>query len=352
MCDRLCRLSSLDYRAWYKQNIPKYESIAAASERFIKHSLINEAIEYPLIASRAKDFESFAEKMERKKYSHPEEMTDIAGIRIVCFVLSDVKLVSSIIEQIFYVDWDNSVDKFKELVEKGKMGYRGTNYSVKCRKDIFEDNKRYEEFKNIPFEIQIRSLLDYAWGEIEHDRNYKLAEEFPRESNIPRRFEALAGALETLDYSFDSLARETQQYAKPITNKIYKGDLNIPINPLSLREFLTLNFRDLPSFRPYFVSVNRVLDELKSLQILTISELNEIIPSKYKEACKSVARPEEDRLTLSLITREVLILHNQNEYFSKAWNRTHFDTLDNHTYRVSKKMNITIKLPKGLEWED
>jgi putative GTP pyrophosphokinase len=337
---------------WYKQNIPKYELIASSAERFIIHSLINEAIECPLIISRAKDFESFAEKMERKKYSHPEEMTDIAGIRIVCFVLSDVKLVSSIIEQIFYVDWDNSVDKFKELVEKGKMGYRGTNYVVKCKQDTFEDNERYEEFKDIPFEVQIRSLLDYAWGEIEHDRNYKLAEEFPRESNIPRRFEALAGALETLDYSFDSLARETQQYAKPITNRIHKGDLNIPISPLSLREFLTINFREVPGFRPYFVSIDKVLDELNSLQIRTISELNKMIPNKYKEACKRVARTEEDRLTFSLLIREVLILHNQKEYFDKSWKESHFNTLDNHAYRVSKELNMAIKLPSGLEWED
>jgi ppGpp synthetase/RelA/SpoT-type nucleotidyltranferase len=170
-------------------------------------------------------------KRWRKKYGSPESITDIAGIRIICFVLSDVKLVSSVVEQIFYVDWDNSVDKFKELIGKGKMGYRGTNYVVTCRDNIFENNNEYEELKDVPFEIQIRSLLDYAWGEIEHDRNYKLAEEFPEENNIPRRFEALADALETLDYAFDSLSKEAQQYAKPITNKVHKGDLDIPISP-------------------------------------------------------------------------------------------------------------------------
>jgi putative GTP pyrophosphokinase len=102
--------------------------------------------------------------MERKKYDRPEAMTDFAGLRIVCFVLSDVKLVSSLIEQIFYVDWDNSVDKFKELVQKGKMGYRGTNYVVTCRDNIFDNTGQYEEFRDIPLEIQVRSLLDYAGG--------------------------------------------------------------------------------------------------------------------------------------------------------------------------------------------
>lgn len=92
-------------------------------------------------------------------------MTDLAGLRIVCFVLSDMELVSPLIEQIFRVDWDNSIDKFKELVEQGKMG-RGKNYVVRCKDNIFENNIQYEELKNIPFKIQVRSLLDYAWGKL------------------------------------------------------------------------------------------------------------------------------------------------------------------------------------------
>jgi hypothetical protein len=85
---------------------------------------------------------------------------------------------------------------------------------------------------------------------------------------------------------------------------------------------------------------------------MTISELNKIIPSNYKEACMRVARPDEDHLTFSLIITEVLILHNQNEYFSNAWKENHFNTLDNHAYRVAKELNLTIKLPQGIEWED
>lgn len=345
---------SLDYRSWYEKNISKYGFVANRARNFIETSLAKEAIEYPLIQTRVKNIDSFVEKMERKKekYNRPQDMTDLAGIRIVCFVLSDIKLVSSLIEQIFHVDWDNSIDKFKELIEEGRMGYRGKNYVVTGRENIFENTRQYEEYMDIPFEIQVRSLLDYAWGEIEHDRNYKLAEEFPSDSNIPRRFQALAGALETLDYAFDSLSKEAQQYAKPIANKIYKVDFDIPISPLSLREFLTFKFGDIQGFRPHFISVDKVLDELNSLKIRTISELNEIIPSNYKEVCKKVARPEEDRFSFSLIIREIMILHNPKEYFNNAWKKSHYDTLDNHAYRVSKGLNTPFRLPEGLEWED
>jgi hypothetical protein len=124
------------------------------------------------------------------------------------------------------------------------------------------------------------------------------------------------------------------------------------ISALSLREFLSFHFGDIPGFRPYFISVDKVLEELNSLQIRTILELNKMILINYKEACRRVARPEEDRLTFSLIIIEVLILHNPKEYFDNAWKGSHYDTLDNHTYRVSKELNISIKLPEGVEWED
>ena len=128
--------------------------------------------------------------------------------------------------------------------------------------------------------------------------------------------------------------------------------MDISISPISLREFLTFNFGDIPGFKPYYVSVDKVLDELNSLQIRTISQLNKIVHSNYKEVCKRVARPKEDHLTFSLIIGEILILHNPNEYFNKAWKGSHYDTLDNHAYRVSKELEIPIKLPEGLEWED
>ncbi|MGA7543359.1 MAG: hypothetical protein WBW34_09895 [Nitrososphaeraceae archaeon] len=46
----------------------KYEIITTRTELLLKHSLTNEAIDYSLINSSVKDYESFEEKMVRKKY--------------------------------------------------------------------------------------------------------------------------------------------------------------------------------------------------------------------------------------------------------------------------------------------
>jgi ppGpp synthetase/RelA/SpoT-type nucleotidyltranferase len=50
------------------------------------------------------------------------------------------------------------------------------------------------------FEIQVRSILEHAWAEIEHEVVYKSGMEFP--GQFKRRFAAIAGLLEMIDKDF------------------------------------------------------------------------------------------------------------------------------------------------------
>lgn len=89
-------------------------------------------------------------------------------------------------------------------------------------------------------------------------RNYVV-----RLPDIPRRFKIIAGLLELADNEFERLSKETQAYAKPIPSKIMKGDLEIPISAYSLRQFLTIRFKDIPGFSPYFGWIEDELNELE-----------------------------------------------------------------------------------------
>lgn len=143
----------------------------------VKEILDKEAIEYVHIEARLKKFDSFEEKIVTKPYSKPEEVTDLAGVMIVGSVLSNAELISKIIKRgkEFKIDWKNSQDHFIKLAED-RMGYRGKNYAAIFREEAFRDANEYKKFKDLRFEIQVKTLLDYAWGKIEHDRNYKTAE--------------------------------------------------------------------------------------------------------------------------------------------------------------------------------
>ena len=261
---------------------------------------------------------------------------------IVGSVLSNAELISKKIKsgKEFQIDWDKSEDHFIKLAEE--VGYRGKNYVAIFREKVFRNTNEYKRFKDLRFEIQIKTLLDYAWGKVEHDRNYKTAEELPEKSDVRRRFKLAAGALEVVDNEFDRLSKETELIADPIRNKIAKEERNLEISPISLRHYLTLHFNDIPGFIELFQDPKEeLLDELNSMGIKTIADLHEIIKpdikefkSKYAEVSKA-----KDYVSFSALIRDILIISNPDEYFKKAWKR-HYNRLDYYCWKVYNKFGV------------
>ena len=249
---------------WYDDNKELYDSLRQAVENLVQDKLDSQGLmkgsDYVFIESRLKDKYRFIKKMNNKdkdgkrKCANPKEITDIAGIRIVGYILPDLEPISVVVKRFFAVDMERSVDKFKQLGES-QVGIRSRNYIGRLHKNTIKDKPEYAKFKELDFEIQVNTLLDYAWSEIEHDRNYKTASpiELPEGSLIPRRFKLLAGDLELVDYQFEQLSKETEVYAKPIPSKILKGDLEIEISPYALRQFLTIKFEDIHVLHPTLV---------------------------------------------------------------------------------------------------
>jgi putative GTP pyrophosphokinase len=330
-------------KSWYDEKVPIYRPLVERLENLVKEILDKEAIEYVHIEARLKKFKSFKEKIVRKKYRKPEEVTDLAGVMIVGSVLSNAELISKKIKsgKEFRIDWDKSEDHLIKLAED-RVGYRGKNYVAIFREEAIRNTDEYKKFKDLRFEIQIKTLLDYAWGKIEHDRNYKTADELLEKGDVRRRFKLAAGALEVVDNEFDRLSKETELVADPIRNKIAKGDLNEEVNPFSLRVFLTLHFSDIPGFIELFQDPkDQLLDELDSMGIKTIADLNEIIrpdinqfKSKYAEASKP-----KDYVSFSALIRDILIISDPDGYFKKVW-KHHYNTPDYHSWKVYEKFEV------------
>jgi putative GTP pyrophosphokinase len=216
---------------WYESHREIYDSLRERVEEFLDSMLNKEGMEkgsdYVFVGSRLKSKTSFERKLRTiengsLKYSKPEEITDIAGIRIVGYVLADIKPISTLVERYFRIDRKKSVDKATKL-GKSKVGIRSKHYIAELLGEQLESIKGYPDsskFEGLFFEIQVKTLLDYAWSEIEHDRNYKTAIEFRKPSYIQRRLMLVAGLLEVADNEFEQLSTETQKYAKPIPSRI------------------------------------------------------------------------------------------------------------------------------------
>jgi putative GTP pyrophosphokinase len=85
------------------------------------------------------------------------------------------------------------------------FGYRSVHLIVGLRRSQLA-TPAHHFLREFWFEIQVRSILEHGWAEIEHEVVYKSGIEQPAETT--RRFASLAGALELLDGEFLALRKE------------------------------------------------------------------------------------------------------------------------------------------------
>lgn len=328
-----------DLTNWYIKNRDKYKNLALKVESIIKEVLDASGVSYYTITSRAKDIDSFISKASKEKYRNPiEEIKDMAGIRVITFVKNEVYQCCDLIKPLFVIDQNNSVDKGKELGDD-KVGYRSVHYVASLTEERL-NLPEYKIFKDMYFEIQIRTILEHAWADISHDRNYKFEGVLPPDNDIQRRFSLAAATLELVDREFDSIAREIGKYENEIIERAEKGDLDIDINTTSLRNYLSNKFSQYiidDSIKPTFNKVNRrIIKELKIMGINKLNELERIIDNN--DLCKYIIRPTN----FSGVLRQILMNYNIDLYFSKAWNRN-WNGIDIESINQLEKSGIDIK---------
>lgn len=189
------------------------------------------------LTSRLKDEVSLKDKIIRKdnKYQDINSITDLVGLRIITYFEDEVDGISEIIKREFDIDELNSVDKRKKDFDR--FGYSSLHYVVSlsaARLSLTE----YKKFKGLKAEIQIRSILQHAWAEMEHDLGYKNSEGIP--SVVKRDFSRVSALLETADIEFINLRSSLEKYKHHIDLMIKNNDDNtpIPIDNISLNTYI------------------------------------------------------------------------------------------------------------------
>ena len=164
---------------------PKYKRFAETAKRILDHALRKRDILFHKIEERAKEIESFGNKaiepMEldqtKLKYRDPlRQIEDLAGVRVITFLHRDVEEVCKCIECEFYCQPKD--DKSERLIESDKFGYQSIHYIAQLHPDRIK-LPEYNEFGGLKLEIQVRTILQHAWAEIEHDIQYKSTEPIP-----------------------------------------------------------------------------------------------------------------------------------------------------------------------------
>ncbi len=194
-------------------------------------------------------------------YQKLADLTDLVGARVILYFSDDVDKIGKLVEQEFDIDWIRSSDK-RALLDPDSFGYLSLHYICSLQK-----NSGYrEELCNIRFEIQIRSILQHAWAQIEHDMGYKSQFGVPR--MVVREFARLAGLLELADEEFIRTRKHISLYIAETREKIKNdnaGDVSIDL--ISLKEYMLYN-----------KSMRVFLGELAAIEG---SEITEIDPESY-----------------------------------------------------------------------
>ena len=170
------------------------------------------------IASRVKDQASVERKLKLKgdRYSSVAELTDLLGIRVVTYLPDDVDIISNSLYDEFSIDLDNSVDK-RVVLEPNQFGYSSVHFVAELRSDRARLTE-YKRFAGRKFEIQLRSVLQHAWAEIEHDLGYKSNQGIP--DLAKRHFSRLSALLEIADDEFQRLKAELSSYEEDAKERV------------------------------------------------------------------------------------------------------------------------------------
>lgn len=306
-----------DIGAWYDQNHSQYQDLITTVERLLTTLLKEEAIPYHSVGGRLKEKRSLLTKWDQKAYTAPEQIMDVAGLRIITHTTEEVQKVCALIEHEFLIDEKNSGDKAQKM-GVDQVGYLSVHYIAKIDDERLK-LREYKRFKGLCFEIQVRSLLQHAWAEIEHDRSYKFAGVLPPE--IRRKFYLVAGTLELMDQEFNALSQEIDHYAKQVKSQTEKGNLDIPIDSTSLLQFLKEYFKDYDHeklSRYYSKNDVELIAELTDFGITTLQDLDGLLAQKTPAEWVSV--PFRSYLG---ILRVAMILKDAKKYFEYAW-KTHW----------------------------
>jgi putative GTP pyrophosphokinase len=258
---------------WLEDAMLLHARLTPAVVTILQSVLKANSIDYLTITGRTKDRSGALEKIKRKGYGDPaHQLTDLSGVRVVLFSESDVRNVSDLMSRTFSVDHDNSLNQ-DDLLKTNQTGYRSVHFVC----DLGSARDALPEFSGLAklrFEIQLRTVLQHAWAELSHDRNYKFGGKLPKD--LERRLYLYAGLLEIADKGFDELARSIDEYATSIETKSENGDFGSEVNSITLRQFVRswaddvkLEIEDRPGSDNY----SDLLQELDQFGIKTLEDL-------------------------------------------------------------------------------
>ncbi|WP_164855094.1 hypothetical protein [Peribacillus frigoritolerans] len=259
---------------------------------FLDENLVKQiSFQNVMVQGRVKGSTSLSEKIVRKRYADRyendhkrfiSELPDIIGLRVVCLLLEQEKIIYSTIISIFTEQVDEkyySIPELKGSTDNLLVDHSNQPEPQKNGKPIFRLSCKWLDSsgEEVLVELQIKSLINMFWGEVEHmlfykNYTYMIGSDFYKEmmNSIYKSLEAVDSELQLMSQqlaertSEEQLDEMKQMFAKLMYNMFsqkYREEL-IDIE-VDLREIYDLmvqiEFKNVPTLSRAQQVINRLI---------------------------------------------------------------------------------------------
>ncbi|MET3552640.1 RelA/SpoT domain-containing protein [Burkholderia sp. 567] len=194
------------FREYYDTERPLLEGAIESFLTLVRSLLASANLTVSKIEGRLKNREECIKKFNIKyrggleasktPYEIKNHITDLVGLRIVCLYEDEIDAIKNLIHQHFKV---LSVTNKIEQIEgtENSFGYKGLHLDLKLNDDRL-NFPEYGVYGTIPFELQMRTVVQDSWSILDHKIKYKKS--IP--GRLKRRINTLAALFELADREF------------------------------------------------------------------------------------------------------------------------------------------------------
>lgn len=196
----------------YQEFCTRYPNAAADFLGAIEDVLSDAGLTYDHVTARVKEWRSLRSKSRKRRpdgmlmYPHPwQDIHDLIGVRVTTYHSTEIPRIIEALTEVFEVR--RSVDKTAQTRVSGSFGY-GSHHLI-LRVPPARVTPVLQAYAGREFEVQIRTVLQHAWAEFEHDIRYKRRGNTGKLApEVDRAFTLAAGLIELADQQFDLIAAQ------------------------------------------------------------------------------------------------------------------------------------------------
>jgi putative GTP pyrophosphokinase len=212
----------IDFRKFYEGNRKLFADARNTYIRIIASQLKQFDVgEVTKIEGRVKDQEECIKKFHRKyqrtleadeqPYEIKDFISDLIGIRIVCLYEDQIPVISEVLQRNFKIL--DVTDKIAAVEStEDSFGYKGLHMDLALN-DAMASLPKYLPYRDLSFEVQIRSLIQDAWSVLDHKIKYKKS--IP--VDLKRRINVLSALFELADREFKEIRNATTELLQQAT---------------------------------------------------------------------------------------------------------------------------------------